>query len=108
MTYNKLPHLIEFLNDDENLNAFDIKLSEIPKDTLVRFATKCVLTNYLYFNNMFEGCCNICDAEITDEDKKLIKPEDCLIVCKQHRESSKVKQVNLEREKLGFKKRIIL
>jgi hypothetical protein len=108
MNHNKLPHLTDFLNDNENLNTFDIRLSEIPKDVLLKFATQCVLTNYMYFNNMFKNCCNICDAEITDEDKKLIKPEDCLIVCKKHRKSSKVQQVDLEREKLGFKKRIIL
>jgi len=90
MADNKLPHLTEFLNDNENLNAFDVRLSEIPKDTLLRFATQCVLTNYLYFNNMFENTCNICDLELNEDDKKLIKPEDCLIVCKEHRESSKV------------------
>jgi hypothetical protein len=108
MENEKPKHLVEFIGDNDILNTFDPKLSEINKGILLQFATKCVLTNYLYFNNMFENCCNICDKVMDDEDKKLVESKDRIIVCKEHRASSDVTQVNLERGKLGFEKRIIV
>jgi hypothetical protein len=108
MENEKPKHLTEFLNDNEALKEFDEKLATIDKTVLLNFATKCVLTNYLYFNNMFENCCNICDKVMDDEDKKLVESKDRIIVCKEHRASSDVTQVNLERGKLGFEKRIIV
>ena len=60
------------------------------------------------FNHLFKNCCNICDAEMTDEDRKLVSPQDFLIVCKKHRESAKAFQVDIERERLGFEKRVIV
>jgi hypothetical protein len=108
MENEKPKHLTEFLNDNEALKEFDEKLATIDKTVLLNFATKCVLTNYLYFNHLFKNCCNICDKEMTDEDKKLVESKDRIIVCKEHREYSNVTQVDLEREKLGFKKRIIV
>lgn len=97
-----------FLNDNEKLNSFHFSLAYIPKDVLLNFATECVKTNYLYFNHLFKNCCNICDAEMTDEDRKLVSPQDFLIVCKKHRESAKAFQVDIERERLGFEKRVIV
>lgn len=108
MENEKPKHLTEFLNDNEALKEFDVKLTELNKEVLLKFATQCVLTNYLYFNDMFKNCCNICDKQINDEDKKLITNKDKIIVCKEHRASADVMQVDLEREKLGFEKRIIV
>lgn len=104
----KFIHLKEFLEDEETLKTFDAKLTEIPKSVLLDFASKCVLTNYLHYNHLFKNCCGICDKEMDDEDKKLMKSTDYLVVCKDHRESASCFQVDLEREKLGFKKRIIV
>lgn len=106
---NETPkHLLEFINDNESLKEFDEKLIEVNKGILLKFATKCVLTNYLYFNHLFKNCCNICDKEMDEEDKKLVVNKDRIIVCKEHRDSSDVTQVDLERERLGFDKRIIV
>lgn len=107
MQSDKIKHLKEFINDDKELKEFDERLTTIDKTVLLNFATKCVLTNYLYFNNLFKNCCNICDKEMDDEDKKLVDNKDRIIVCKEHRLSSNVTQVDLEREKLGFDKRVI-
>lgn len=101
-------NLQQFLNDNEKLNSFHFSLAFIPKDVLLNFATKCVKTNYLHFNHVFKNCCNICDAEMTDDDKKSVTPQDRIIVCKKHRSSANVSQVDLEREKLGFEKRIFV
>jgi len=38
----------------------------------------------------------------------MVTPQDRLIVCKKHRTSANVSQVDLEREKLGFDKRIFV
>jgi hypothetical protein len=104
----KFIHLKDFIEDEEILKTFDVKLTEIPKEVLLNFATKCVLTNYLYYNHIFKNCCGICDKEMNDEDRTLMKSTDFLVVCKEHRESALCYQVDKERERLGFKKRIIV
>jgi hypothetical protein len=52
-----------------------------------------------YENN---NLCKICDAELTNEDRAKITPDDFHIVCEKHREYATWYNVQHRREELGY------
>ncbi len=99
------PHLRDFLKDTDKVKSFSPELSKVDEEMLLLFAVECVHVNNKHYNHLFKNCCNICDKELTPFELTLIKPQDHIVVCKEHRKSANVYQVDLERARLKISPR---